>query len=106
MTDTSTWKTNSHWGCEIRLDTKASPEYEQLYCTRLVPTSNNFKNLEVKYQSRVVTNAVGYLYKGTASGKSEWVIGGQITMDSVTGRAFYALGTATTFAALLTMFAF
>ena len=54
----------------------------------------------------MVTNAVGYLYKGTASGKSEWVIGGQITMDAVTGRAFYALGTATTIAALLTMFAF
>ena len=106
LTATATWASNNHWGCEIRLDTKASPEYEQLYCTRQVPTSNNFKNLEVKYQSRVVTNAIGYIYKGPTSGKSEWVIGGQITMDAVSGGS-YAIGSmAAISAALLAAFTF
>ena len=35
----------------------------------------------MKYQSRVVVNAIGYRYLGTSSGVSEWVFGGQVTLD-------------------------
>lgn len=31
---TTTYETNSQWQCEVSLDTQASPEFEQLYCTR------------------------------------------------------------------------
>ena len=79
--------TNSAWVCAVTLDPNPSPEYEQIYCTRAVAKSNNFKNLEIKYQSRVVVNAIGYLYKGPDSGQSSWVIGGQVTMDLVGGAA-------------------
>ena len=102
LTNTTNWPTDNNWTCEVTLDTNASPEYEQLYCSRKVATSNRFSTLEIKYQSRVVVNAIGYLYKGSQSGASEWVIGGQVTLDLVGGASSLAMMGAT----LVALYAF
>ena len=36
LTDDSTYSSNSQWKCTVTLDSSASPEYEQIYCTKTV----------------------------------------------------------------------
>ena len=45
----SSFSSNNQWICEVSLDTSASPEYEQIYCSKSVATENNFETLAVKY---------------------------------------------------------
>ena len=78
---TTSYSTNNQWSCTITLDESASPEYEQVYCTKTVASQNDFSTLAVKYQARVVVNAIGYRYLGPDSGYAEWVFGGQVTLD-------------------------
>ena len=80
---TTGYTSNNQWSCTIELDsTSASPAYEQIYCTKTVAEQNDFSQLAVKYQSRVVVNAIGYRFRGPADGYAEWVVGGQITLDT------------------------
>ena len=76
LTNESTYVTNNDWACDISLHDSPTPEYEQVYCTRTVVSANDFDNLKIKYQARVVVNAIAYKYRGPASGYSEWVFGG------------------------------
>ena len=46
---TTSYSTNSQWGCTVTLDSSASPEYEQIYCTKTVASENNFSTLAIKY---------------------------------------------------------
>ena len=80
---TTGYTSNNQWSCTIELDsTSASPAYEQIYCTKTVAAQTDESQLAVKYQARVVVNAIGYKYEGTASGYAEWVTGGIITLDT------------------------
>ena len=74
---TTGYTSNNQWSCTIKLDsTSASPAYEQVMCTKTVATENDFSQLAVKYQARVVVNAIGYRFAGPENGFAEWVFGG------------------------------
>lgn len=86
LTDKTTYTSNNDWTCSVELEVGAdSPILEEVKCSRSVASSNNFDTKQIKYQARVVVNAIGYRYYGTNSGASEWVFGGQVSLDTLEG---------------------
>ena len=91
LTDQNTYPSDNKWTCSVEFENVGSPTYEQVICSRPVSSSNDFDTKQIKYQARVVVNAIGYRYYGTDSGASEWVFGGQVSLDTLEGGAMAGL---------------
>ena len=59
--DLTVYSSNWEWGCKVT----DYLTYDQIYCTRQVPTESDFDTGQIRYGAGIVVNAVGYRWSGS-----------------------------------------
>ena len=90
LIDTDRVMENNDWDCAVKTDPSPTPLFDRLTCTRIIPDNSDYGLLKVRYQPKLVVNAIGYRYLGDddaipdgpfeREARGFWEFGGQITL--------------------------